>query len=137
MSKFRVTSGIHSIGERILRKGDTIELANEKFAETEGRERFFEKVGKEKVKTGAEITGIGQKSGEVHFEKVIVPGRVPLGDTGASSDVAPVLLSSAAPQVAGAGPALPLGNLKAADDKKDSVKKPTGAKRGRKPKIAK
>jgi len=137
MSKYRVTSGIHSIGERILRKGDTIELADEKFAETEGRERFFEKVVKEKIKTFEEIAEEAKGSGDVRFEKVAVPvARLP-GGTGASGEVAAVILSSAIPKLAGASPALPLDDLNAPVGKKDLVKNPSGAKRGRKPKISK
>ena len=44
MSKYRVKSGIHMIGERLVRAGDCFELENDAFLKTSGRSDLFEAV---------------------------------------------------------------------------------------------
>lgn len=42
MSKYRVKSGIHMIGEKLVRAGDVFELESDTFIETSGRPDLFE-----------------------------------------------------------------------------------------------
>ena len=85
MSKYRVKIGIHSFGNLIVRKGDVFELANERFADTEGRERFFEKVLEEKPKTIAQIAEDAKNSSLMQVAEIKKERTFALAQTGVSS----------------------------------------------------
>ena len=76
--------GIHSFGNLTVRKNDIFELANERFADTEGRGQFFEKVLEEKPKTIAQIAEDAKKSSPTQVAEITKATVLSMKELGAS-----------------------------------------------------